>query len=444
MSASIFADDFRQHPFWWETASPEEQAADELPETADVAIVGSGYAGLCCAIELATGGARVVVIEAGAIGQGASTRNAGFLSGRTGVSKQIDLQALVGADRAARIFAEADTAYADLQTRIADHGIDCHLDHVGRFVGAHTPKAYDRIARKLAEYNRDGDTGQYLVSRDEQHRYVDSNYWYGGMFIESAGTLHPSKYHRGLVEIARGLGVSLVANRRVLRITDAGERKWVETGHGDLVAREVVVATNGYTDALSPWHRKRLIPISSTIVASEPLGAERVAAMLPQSCPVIDTRRVICFARPTPDGERILFGGRARFAPLEPRESARILHGQLCKMFPQLADIRVTHTWSGLMAFTFDFLPKIGVHDGVHYALGCNGGCGIVMMSWLGKQVARRILGNAEGPSAFEGIEYQSRLFYSGRPWFIPLVGNWWRFRDWLEITRARHTPAAS
>ena len=315
---------------------------------------------------------------------------------------------------------------------------------MGRYVGAHTPQAYDKLARKCDEYSRTGNSDQYMVSRQDQHRYVDSDYWYGGMFIQSAGTLHPSKYHRGLVELARNKGVVMVANHRVTEIRNEGQGKLIEAGQGKLRAREVVVATNGYTDELSPWHQRRLMPISSSLVASEVLGEERVTELLPRLCPVIDTKRVICLARPSPDRQRILFGGRGRFSPIGPVDSAQILHQQLQTMFPQLANIEVTHSWSGYMGFTFDFLPKIGTHDGIHYALGCNGGCGIVMMSWLGKQAAKRIMGNAEQPSAFEGIKFQSRPFYSGKPWFLPIVGNWWRFRDWVELSRANRNKTSS
>jgi glycine/D-amino acid oxidase-like deaminating enzyme len=232
--------------------------------------------------------------------------------------------------------------------------------------------------------------------------------------------------------------VTLVSDNRVLGIVNEDGGKRVVTERGDWRAHEVVLATNGYTDTLSPWHRARLIPISSTVAASEPLGAEAVSTILPKLCPVIDTRRVICYVRPAPDGESILFGGRARFTPLGPVDSAKILHAQLVEMFPRMRGIRVTHAWSGLMGFTFDFMPKIGVHAGLHYALGCNGGCGIVMMSWLGRQVGRKLLGCASRPSAFEGLEFKTRPFYAGKPWFLPVVGNWWRLRDWLEIRRAR------
>jgi glycine/D-amino acid oxidase-like deaminating enzyme len=361
-----------------------------------------------------------------------------LLSGRAGVSKQIDLEALAGREHAARIFDEADEAYDYLRRLVADHDIRCHLQACGRFVGAHTPAAFDKLAAKAREYNLDGRERFRMVPKSAQRDYVDSDFWYGGMYTGEAGSIHPSLYHRGLVDLCIDAGVTLVAKNRVLGIVHEDGFKRVVTERGAWRAREVVLATNGYTDALSPWHRRRLMPISSTVAASEPLGAEAVREILPKLCPVIDTRRVICYLRPAPDGESILFGGRARFTPLGPAESARILHAQLVEMFPRMRGIKVTHAWSGFMGFTFDFMPKIGMREGVHYALGCNGGCGIVMMSWLGRQVARKLLGGAPQPSAFEGLEFKTRPFYSGKPWFLPVVGNWWRLRDWLEIRRAR------
>ncbi len=434
----IFADDFSEQPLWWRDAAPSEHAVRDGRTEFDVIVVGSGYAGLSCAHELASNGSSVLVVDAEQCGYGASTRNAGFLSGRAGVSKQINLEALVGEAHARRIFDEADAAYAFLQNLVADNDIDCGLESRGRFVGAHTPAAYDKLAAKMREYNAGGSSDFEMIERAEQHRYVASDYWYGGMYNATAGSIHPSLYHQGLKRLCLDAGVAISSNNRVLAVQHEGANKRVQTQRGDFRAREVVLATNGYTDGLSPWHQRRLVPISSTVVASEEIGAERVAALLPQGCPVIDTKRVVCFARPSPDHKRILFGGRARFAPLGASDSAIILHRFLVEMFPQMSALRVTNAWSGYMAFTFDFMPKIGTHDGIHYAIGCNAGCGIVMMSWLGRQVGRKLLGSAPEASAFEGLKFKTQPFYSGKPWFLPIIGNWWRLRDWIEVERAR------
>ena len=438
MRDSILADGFTEQPWWWDHAEPSTHPFAEYPARADVVVVGSGYAGLSCALTLAQGGQSVIVVDAEKCGYGASCRNAGFLSGRAGVSKQINLEALVGKAHANRIFDEADAAYDLLKHLVSSENIACNLEQVGRFVGAHTPTAYEKLAEKMREYNSGGSNCFRMVSKGEQHQYVASDYWHGGMYVENAGTIHPSRYHRGLLELCLQAGVTIISQNRVLGIFSDSTEKRVETVNGTLLTREVVVATNGYTDALSPWHQKRLIPISSTLVASEELDEEKVAALLPKKCPVIDTKRVICLARPAPDGKRILFGGRGRFSPLPAGESAQILHRQLIEMFPQMHDVKVTNAWSGYMAFTFDFMPKIGVHDGIHYAVGCNGGCGIVMMSWLGTKVAHKILGADKPASALEGLEYKRQLFYSGKPWFLPVIGNWWRFRDWIDLQRVR------
>jgi glycine/D-amino acid oxidase-like deaminating enzyme len=432
------SEDFCDEPWWWRAAAPTQETGDELPEKTDVAIVGSGYTGLSCALELARSGTDVTVIDAEKLGFGASTRNAGFVTGRAGVSKQINLVAAVGSDRAETILEEADEAYEHLQEVISTEKIPCAFEPVGRFVGAHTAAAYGKLEDKMGEYNSDGRNLFHMVGQRQQRDYVGNYFWSGGMFTQNAGTIHPSLYHKGLLDLCRQSGVRFISQNRVLAIADDGREKRIDTVRGPLAARQVVLGTNGYTDALSPWHQRRLVPISSTIVATEELGEDRVRAILPKLCPVIDTKRVICFARPTPDHKRVLFGGRARFSPVGPAESAEILHKQLSQIFPDLHDVKVTNAWSGYMAFTFDFLPKIGMHDGVHYAIGCNGGCGIVMMSWLGHQVARKILGSANRPSAFEKLPFKSQPFYSGKPWFLPLVGNWWRFRDWLDIQQAK------
>ncbi len=430
---SVFAEDFSHLPYWWREAMPRDTGPVDLPDATDVAVIGGGYAGLACAIELARAGTDVTVFDAGEIGCGASSRAAGFTSGRAGVSKQINLQKAVGLQRADAILEEADEAYAHLQDVIALEKIDCDFQPLGRFVGAHTRHAYDGIAAKMAEYEASAPGDFEMVSRSEQGRYVESDFFHGGMMIHNAGSIHPAKYHAGLVRLALEAGVCLIGNTRIDRI-EGGVQKVLHFKHGSVRAGEVMLATGGYTDGVSPWHRKRIIPISSTIIATEPLGRERVSALLPAGCPVIDTKRVIIFARPTPDGTRILFGGRAKFTPSNPVENARLLHHQMQRVFPSLSGTCIDHAWSGYMAFTFDFLPKVGKQDGLHYAMACNGGSGIVMMSWLGRKAAWSILGRANRNSAFEGLPFRTQPFYSGIPWFVPVVGTWYRFRDWMEL----------
>jgi len=425
-----------QEPWWWRDTRPSADATGALPSETDVLVVGSGYTGLSCALELARAGTDVTVIDALAIGEGASTRNAGFTAGRAGVSKQIDLKAAVGAEKAKAILCEADEAYEFLRDTLAAEAIDCDLSHIGRFVGAHTADAYRKLERKMAEYNSDGRALFAMVPPEEQGRYVNTQAYRGGMLIKNAGTLNPAKYHAGLAALCRFAGVRLIPNTRMLGIVREGQRFRLLTEKGDVTARRVALGTNGYTDKAAPWHQRRVIPISSTIIATEELSETLVRSLLPAGGAVIDAKRVLNFARPTPDMRHILFGGRASFLNISLPRKGEILRRELGVFFPALADVGLTHVWTGQMAFTFDFLPKIGAHDGVDYAVGCNGGSGIVMMSWLGRKLALRILGTANRPSAFEGLEFKTQPFYGGKPWFLPFVGNWYRFRDWLDAKR--------
>lgn len=421
-----------QEPWWWDEARPQPTDTG-MPSETDALVIGSGYSGLCCAIELARAGVDVTVVDAMAIGEGASSRAAGFTSGRAGVSKQINLEKAVGAERAREILSEADQAHDHLQDTIRSEKIDCHFEPVGRFVGASTRKHYDALAEKMAEYERDAPGDFEMIGRAGQGAYIDSDYYHGGMLIRNAGTIHPAKYHAGLVRVARDAGVRMVSHCQVLGTMRDGDRFRAITQRGDILARDLATGTGGYTDAALPWHKRRIIPISSTIIATEALGPEIVNRLLPAGAPVIDTKRVLDFARPTPDRSCILFGGRASFMQVSLETKLRILRRKMTRMFPALDGVGITHVWDGQMAFTFDFLPKVGTHDGAHYAMACNGGSGIVMMSWLGRRMAWNILETSNSTSAFQGLPFKTQPLYAGTPWFLPVIGNWYRLRDWMD-----------
>lgn len=434
----LLAEDFEPTPFWWRDAPLPETGDPTLPDKVDALIIGSGYAGLCCAIELAQAGMDVAVVDADAIGGGASSRAAGFTAGRASISKFVNLEQTVGAARGQAILEEADEAYDHFRSALSLNKIDCDFVQTGRFVGANTPKAYDKLAAKLAETQGEGQDRLEMVPRAEQGRYVQSPFFHGGMLIKDAGMIHPAKYHAGLISLCRQAGVHLIGETRAVSIEDRSDGKQVTTTRGVIRAQHVMMGTGGYTDRLSQWHRRRVVPMSSTVVATERLGADRVRALLPSGSALIDSKRVINFARPSPDGQHLLFGGRARFTPVGTEDSIRLLHAQMLEVFPDLAGVKVINCWSGLMAFTFDFLPKVGTRDGVHYAMACNGGSGIVMMSWLGRKAAQNILGTSNRQSAFEGLPFKTKPFYTGNPWFVPFVGSWYKFRDWLDMRQVR------
>ncbi|TQF83167.1 FAD-binding oxidoreductase [Elioraea sp. Yellowstone] len=436
MDRSLFHPAFKARPYWWDDIPIGENPEAELPARTDVVIVGGGLTGLNCAIELARGGAGCVVLEAEDFGFGASTRNGGGVSGGINLGKGMSgarsrdggidpvMRAMIG---------DAAESFAHIETVIAREQIDCCWERSGRFVGAFTPKHYDGLAARLDLLNAVAEAGAEMVPRARQREEIASDYYFGGMRIGRSGKLHPGLYHRGLMQAAERHGAVLVGRCPAGRVTRNGTTWTVETPRGTVAAREVMIATNGYTGDLTPDLKRRVIPLASHIIATEPLDPGLARSLIPRGRTLSDTKRVLCYYRMSPDGTRVIFGGRARFTEVGPAVSAPALHAMMLERWPQLKGVRITHAWSGNTAFTFDHLPHIGVTaKGLHYAMGCNGS-GVAMLSYLGAQAGRTILGGGNRLTAFDGRDFPTRPLYTGRPWFLPAIGSWYRFRDWLD-----------
>jgi glycine/D-amino acid oxidase-like deaminating enzyme len=189
------------------------------------------------------------------------------------------------------------------------------------------------------------------------------------------------------------------------------------------------VATNGYTGRLTPWLRRRVIPIGSYMIATEPLAEAQMARLMPKDRIVSDTRKVVFYYRASPDQRRILVGGRVSTGETDPRISGPLLHAEMVKLFPELAAVRISHSWCGFVAYTFDELVHIGRHEGVHYATGyC--GSGVGMASYLGMRLGLQVLGRKEGAPALDGLAFQTRPLYSGDPWFLAPSVRFYQWRD--------------
>jgi glycine/D-amino acid oxidase-like deaminating enzyme len=353
-----------------------------VPREARVAIVGGGYAGLSAALELAKNGIDAVVFEKGAFGEGASTRNGGAVSGGVNVGKSFSGKPTeVEPERARRMLSDAYDAFALVERLIDEESIDCLWQKRGRFVGAWTPAHFAYQETRLKNLNDNAQSGAYMVPRERQRDEIASDYYYGGMVVERSASLHPALYYKGLLDAGRRRGIAICAEAAVERISRAGTGWRVTTSRGEIEAGDVVIATNGYTGALTPRLRRRIVPVASHIIATEVLPDDLARSLVPNGRTLSDTKRVLCYYRMSPDGKRMVFGGRARFTQVDPLLSARVLHTYMTERFPQLRGVRITHGWTGNTAFTLDALPHMGEDAGLHYALGCNGS-GIAMMTY--------------------------------------------------------------
>lgn len=442
MNPDILAPGFAQHPYWWELAppSPPDAQPPPLPDSAEVVVIGGGITGLCTAIELGRSGVKAVVLDREAIGWGASSRNGGALSGAGSLGRaRADLHKALDARLLEEMVEEAEASFDYFEVLLQREGIDCFYRRTGRFVGAHAPKALETLKRRAEMLNRTGQDSATILERTQVRAEVATGLYHGGLLIERAGSLHPGLYVRGLADAARKLGAELRGGVTVAGLRREGAGYRVTTDRGDILARQVMVATNGYTGNATPWHRRRLVPVASYMIATETLGEERVRALLPHRRVYGDTKKVLYYFRPSPDGTRILFGGRASFVDADATRAARRLHGFLTGLLPDLAGVRITHGWKGNVAFAFDAMPHVGRQEGVHYALGCNGS-GVVTMTHLGRCAARQILGTENRGSAFSRMPFPTVPGYTGTPWFLPAVGLSYQFKDWRDGWRS--TPA--
>ncbi len=439
-SPDIFAPGFVTTPYWWE-AAPPAPSTSTLPDKAEIVVIGGGIAGLSTAIELGRSGVRALVLDREAIGWGASSRNGGALSGAGSLGRaKSNLQQAVEPKLLAEMVEEAEASFEEFEALVAREDIDCSYRRCGRFVGAHAPKALDALKRRADLLNASGRDTAEILPRARLGEELATDRYHGGMVIQRAGGLHPALYTQGLARAAMRHGATLISGIEVQGWTRTAGKILVRTSQGPVEARAVMVATNGYTGAATPWHRRRLIPVASYMIATEPLGEARVHRLMPKLRVYGDTKKILYYFRPSPDHTRILFGGRASFVDDDVRRAGARLHRFLVHLLPDLGGVRISHAWKGNVAFALDMLPHVGAQDGVHYALGCNGS-GVVTMTHLGRCAARQILGGDNRPSAFSRLPFPTMPLYGGKPWFMPAIGTWYRLRDYLDGWRVSDPP---
>lgn len=427
---AIFAANFKTTPYWWEAAAPET-APEALPGAVDVVIVGSGYAGLTAAAELARAGRSVAVLDRGDIGGGGSTRSGGMVSSGQKLVVTGAVQGL-SPEQVSRLLAESLKSFDYMQELIRSESLDADLQLYGRFFGAYTPSHYKRLLRQGQLLREKTGVTVHEISREQQRSVLGSDFYYGGIVVDNYGGLHVSKYHRSLRELARSRGATLHSQAGVNGIERAGAGHLVKTDRGNVRAGKVIYATNGYTGADAAWLQRRIVPVASYQIATSELPAGLMEKLNPGRRMVSDTQRNLYYSRPSPDGKCMLFGSRPVIFDTDEQDAARRLYKAMLEVYPELAGVTLTHSWKGFVGMTFDKRAHIGERDGIYHAVGCNGN-GVALMTYLGYKAARQLLGRDEAKSAFASGEFPSAFFYSGKPWFVPPATALYEIADRVE-----------
>ena len=420
-------------PLWTDQfPRPNNLATSDNPSSdTDIAIIGSGYTGLCAARILRKNGASVTIFERNTIGWGASSRNGGMAT--PGLKQGIQKIYKMYGSKLAHEFWKASVDAIDLIEEIVDeHSIDCDWQRNGHASLATKPSHAPRLKQYGSWLEKKFGHVQNYIPKNQIRDEIGSDAYHGALTDEISGGLHASKYVYGLATTVSNLGVQLCEHTDVLDIekNDSNYFRLI-TSAGDVRAKKVIVATNGYTDRLVPGLKPLIFPVGSYIVVTEPLSEDLQNIISPKKRMYYDSKWFLNYFRLTPDG-RMLWGGRNDLSTdLDLDDSAKRLTRELYSILPDLRDIPITHTWTGKLGITFDLMPHIGEKNGIYYAFGY-GGHGLSIATYLGTEIGLLLSGKKDR-SPFMEISHQTMFFYRNRPWFIPFAARYFRFLDWVS-----------
>jgi glycine/D-amino acid oxidase-like deaminating enzyme len=407
-------------------------AGGDVSGKADVVIIGGGFTGLAAAHALARRKASVVVLEAGQVVGEASGRNGGQCN--NGLAHDYaGAVASMGARRA-QDFYRAHTEAVNAVERLArEEAIDCDFWRCGKIKMASKPEHYAGFQRSY-EALQGVDPDVMLVPPEAMRSEIGSDNFFGALVQKTSAQLHVGKFGMGLAAAAVRHGATIYEHAPVTGLQRlSGRRHRVTTPRGSIDAGQVLVATGATTRGPLGWFRRRIVPVGSFLIATEPLDVAQLDRLMPTRRNYNTSRIIGNYFRVTPDN-RLLFGGRARFAISSPRsdqKSGVILRKVMSGIFPELADVRIDYCWGGLVDMSADRLPRAGEHDGLFYAMGFSGH-GVQMSVGTGQAMAAAIEGRPDA-NPWRELDWPAIPGHFGKPWFLPVVGAYYRVQDALH-----------
>src|SRR6266581_8812462 len=428
----------REKNYWLETvATSPAPSTGDLPDYAEVAIVGAGYCGLSAARTLAKRGVKVAVFEAETFGWGASSRNGGMVL--TGMKLPVPtLIKRYGREAVRKMYAASLDSIDCVEQIVREENIDCNFSRCGHLEVACKQAHFAGYEESAALVKREFNHELRIIPKSELRGEIGSDIYFGGMVDETSAGLNPARYVAGLALAAQRADACLHEHTRVTSVQldkNNGARKFrLQTSKGAITAREVILASGAYTSEATPALRKKIIPIGSYIIATETLPADLARELIPRNRMIYDSKHFLYYYRLTPDN-RMLFGGRAAFFPETEstvRKSAEILRRGMIDVYPQLRDIKIEFVWGGTLDFTLDVMPHAGKIDDMYFAAGF-AGHGVAAATWFGAKLAGLICGDPND-MPFDGLKFLAAPpgLRSGNTWALPLAGAWYKILDFF------------
>jgi gamma-glutamylputrescine oxidase len=414
--------------------SPRSSLASSVE--ADVAVVGGGLAGLTTALDLVRVGRSVVVLEAERVGWGASGRNGGFV-GPGYATSHANITRMVGTERAQALHRLSIEGVRIVEGNISD----LEMSDNKRVYGKMSVLRYDdpnSLARQCEMLKRDFDYHVEVMPTDAVREVLRSPKYYQALYDPASFHFHPLNYARSLAKAIEALNGKIFEGSRVTECDFAGAQKVIRTAHGEVRAREVVLAGGGYTDNLVPRLRRSILPIATYVLLTE-AAPEKIAQAVRTPMAISDNRRAGDYYRLVDEGSRLLWGGRITTRTTEPRRLADMMQKTMVATYPQLQGVRVETAWSGLMAYARHLMPLIGrTQPGVWHVFGF-GGRGMNTTAIGGRVIAEGILGTSDRYRLYEPFS----LAWSGGPFGVAAAQlTYWTYQA-LDLARERQAARA-
>lgn len=399
---------------WYATGLPPDartpRPALRGPAEADVCIVGAGLAGLTAAHDLASAGRRVVMVEARRVGWGASGRNGGFVSpgysqGHKAIARRCGPE---GADALHRMSIEGMQIVADTIARLGmATAAPCPgiLRTVRYDAGTALLEARDWLAQRF-DYHVDH------LDRAALAEHVTSDAYHQALHDRNAFHFDPLAYSQGLARAAEAAGALICEASPATAITQGPTGWTVTTPAGHVRARDVLVATGGYTGGLVRELDRAFLPIATYVMVTKP-DPEAIARAIHTTSAIGDDRRASDYYRLVDGGRRVLWGGKITTRRTEPRDLGRLLHGTMTATYPQLAGLQIDKVWSGLMSYARHRMPQIGRLPSGLWHCTAFGGHGMNTTAIGGRVVAEGILGQSDRWRRFQpfGLDWTGGIF---------------------------------